>query len=107
MVTLPIFVIGILLTGFLFTIYILILSFFIHNGKFIKRMFKTLFFIILHVRIVPCFASVVHFGYKPRILNTIDNKNKDKKQLILLKIRVKYTIKYVVYNNKTQKLYMI
>lgn len=103
MTTIPHFFLGVFLTFILLTFYILIVIFIRTLGKDVKRIFKTLFFIVQHVRIVPCFAKGVFTGktYK----NSITDKNK--KYVIILKIRVHYTLKYIIYNCQTQKLYMI
>lgn len=103
MTTIPQFFLGVILTIIFFLSFITVVSFFKHFKSEIKIIFKTLLFIIKHVRIVPCFAKGVysHTLYKNSIAN------KDKKYVILLKIRVHYTLKYVVYNCQTQKLYMI
>lgn len=103
MTTIPQFILGSLLTIVLFLFYVLILTIKKVLGKEIKIIFKTIWFILKYVRIVPCFTKGVYTGkmYK----NSIADKNKQ--YVILLKIRVNYTLKYVVYNCQTQKLYMI
>lgn len=103
MTTIPQFILGVILTIITLSLIVLIKTFINHFKREIKIIFKTIWFIIKYVRIVPCFTKGVYTGkmYK----NSIGDKHKQ--YVILLKIRVNYTLKYVVYNVRTQKLYMI